>query len=75
MVLIRIIVLQGLIHNVRIGVKHVFGRLNYFSDALSRLKLQKFKELAVEHDKSFEEMPTEIPDTLWPMDKIWCAQK
>ena len=71
MVLLRIVVLQGLIHNVKITAKHVSGNLNYFSDALSRLKIQKFHDLAIQYDKTFEDSPAEMPPQIWPMDKVW----
>ena len=41
MVLIRMIVLKALTHNVNIKVKHVPGKLNKFSDWLSRMEYKK----------------------------------
>ena len=71
MVLIRFLVLEGLINNVRIFARHVEGRKNYFSDALSRLKISKFWELAEKFSKEFEPEPTPVPNVLFPMEKLW----
>ena len=71
MVLIRIFVLHSLKENVRIFARHVRGVDNYFADALSRLQLSKFHKLAEEKGKSFDDSPTEVPEQLWPMTKIW----
>ena len=71
MVLIRIIVLQGLTHNVKINAKHVLGKLNTFSDMLSRLKYKEFRSEARKQKKSFNQKPDDIPGNLWPMNDIW----
>ena len=71
MVLIRIIVLQGLLHNVSINAKHVPGVSNCYSDYLSRLQYNKFRKLAREEKKYFKGRPSQIPEDLWPMDKLW----
>ena len=69
MVLLRIIVLQGLVQNVRITAKHVPGKLNQISDSLSRQKMNLFRQLTAELD--FEPEPVEIPSEIWPLSKIW----
>ena len=71
MVLIRKFVLHTLTENVRIYAKHVRGVDNFYSDSLSRLKIQHFWDLASRNNKKFEETPTEIPAELWPMESIW----
>ena len=71
MTLIRIIVLQCMLSNVRVFAKHVPGKLNKFSDLLSRREFKKFNDLAVSTNKQFEEEPTPIPEILWPMDKVY----
>ena len=68
MVLIRIITLNGLLHNVRINAQHVKGKANTISDHLSRLRIDSFRKLT---GNQFEEKPTAIPHHLWPMSKIW----
>ena len=69
MVLIRVIVLQGLLHNVKISARHVPGVNNQISDSLSRKNMEKFKRLTAH--SNFSEAPTRIPVELWPMSKIW----
>ena len=47
------------------------GRQNYFSDALSCLKLNIFQQLAMEKGKTFDTDCTEMPDEIWPLEKVW----
>ena len=68
MLLIRIIVLQGLIHNVVIKARFARTRMNTKADAISRRKFQLFKSLT---NFQAEEFPLAIPQNLWPMDKLW----
>ena len=72
MVLICKIVLQSLINNVRIFAKHVPGKENRISDALSRLNFKEFGKYT--EDLNFEEINTGVPEDLWPMEKIWLPQ-
>ena len=67
MVLIRIITLQGLIHNVRIYAKFVSMKRNGIADSLSRLQFKRFRILA----PHMEEFPEDIPQEVWPLQKIW----
>ena len=46
MVLMRILVLQAMIHNVKINAKHVVGETNIYADRLSRLNYKEFRKLA-----------------------------
>ena len=69
MILIRILVLQGLVHNTRIYAKHVRTHLNKKADLLSRAKFQQFRVHAAK-DK-MKHTPREIPELLWPMHKVW----
>ena len=66
MVLIRILVLKSMIENVRIFAKFVPSKSNTAADLLSRLKIEKFKKL-----KIWEEYPMEIPEQIWPIQKLW----
>ena len=68
MVLIRLIVLQGLLHNVRITAKHVAGKRNVWADLISRQKVGKFLSLAAGRVNT---MPIPIPAKLWPMQDLW----
>ena len=71
MVLIRILVLKGLMENVRIFARHVKGADNIFADSLSRDKIQHFNYLCNKHQKRMKQEPVQVPESIWPMDKIW----
>ena len=71
MVLIRIIVLKGLLENVRIFARHVKGVKNKFADSLSRDKIAYFKLLCSRDEKCIENNPTPVPEAIWPVEKNW----
>ena len=71
MVLIRLIVLKGLIENVRIFARHVDGAKNIFADSLSRNKIKHFHDICLRHEKLMEKEPISVPDCIWPIEKIW----
>ena len=71
MVLIRILVLQQLIHNVHIEMVHVESKSNFLADSLSRLKLDQFWEDIQELDIKMNEKKTPLPNVLWPTSKLW----
>ena len=71
MVLIRMIVLKGLIENVRIFARHVKGEKNDLADSLSGDKLSLFMTLFKKQNRKMEEVSTPIPEVLWPVEKIW----
>ena len=71
MVLLRIIVLQSLIHNVRLTAKHVTSENNKFPDLLSRLQYKKFRQLSRKAGIPFANKPTAIDSLIWPMHKVW----
>ena len=68
MILIRMIVMQGMLHNVHITAKHVMGKANTLSDHLSRRRIRTFKKLT---GSKFKQEPEDIPSPLWPMNKVW----
>ena len=67
MKLIRILVLESMVQNVRIYAKYVNTKANGKADALSRLDLERFWKLG----SYMNQLPTAIPDDLWPMYKVW----
>ena len=71
MVLIRILVLKGLIENVRIFAKHVEGIKNTLADNLSRNRLDLFYENAKKMGKTMNKKATQVPEAIWPVEKIW----
>ena len=70
-VLIRIIVLKGLMENVRVFARHVEGAKNVLADSLSRNKLALFWEKCEEKGKLMDKEPTPVPEAIWPPEKIW----
>ena len=72
MVLIRLIVLQCMHYNVRVFARWVAGKSNFLSDCLSRLKFKNFHEASKSKYKRIT--PTAMPDTIWPMSKIWKSE-
>ena len=71
MVLIRLIVLKGLIENVRIFARHVEGKKNSYADSLSRDNLKGFHQLSKKNNRTFNKLPTHVPEALLPMDRLW----
>ena len=71
MTLIRQLVLLGLKHHLRIFAKHLRGKDNKFSDSLSRLKIQYFKQLAHEERINIDPIPTRPSKLLWPLSIFW----
>ena len=66
MVLIRLMVAESLLTNVRIYARHVGTKENGKADALSRLDLQRFWRLAGNTMNQHA-----IPQEIWPMEKLW----
>ena len=66
MYLLRILTLNGLIHNRRISVKYVSSKNNFLSDALSRLDFKQFQRLGPEMDDN----PCETTVDLLPVSRI-----
>ena len=71
MVLVRILVLKGLIENVRIFAKHIEGTKNTLADNLSRNRLDLFWKNSTRMKKNMNKVPTEVPGIIWPIEKIW----
>ena len=71
MVLIHLLVLKSLTQNVCIFARHIAGKLNDFSDSLSRMDLNRFHRLQVLHGRTFAQNSTGIAEEIWPMEKIW----
>ena len=71
MVLIRIIVLKGLVENVRVFARHIKGSKNVYADSLSRDKIKHFKDLCAKNEKDIDTNPTKIPDALSSIGRVW----
>ena len=68
MKLIRLIILDNLIHNRRVYAKYISLSDNFLSDALSRLQFDHFWRLA---PANMDLSPCEISPLVWPASKIW----
>ena len=67
MKIIRLIVLECMVYNVRVTALHIRTKANGKADALSRLDFKRFRKLG----KNMNELPSQIPREIWPMEKIW----
>ena len=67
MVLIRILVLESMVHNVRIYARHLSSGTNLLADLLSRMRIQQFKQVAVD----MQDKPVKVLEILWSMWKLW----
>ena len=68
MALLRIVVMEGVVNNVRIRAKYIDTKSNEKADALSRLDFKHFARLAKD---SMSQVSTPIPNFLWPLDRLW----
>ena len=73
MILIRLIVLKCLVHNVRVFAKYVKSSDNSYADLLSRDRVNDFKKLCNKRGKIIDESQTEVPDEIWPIEKMWTS--
>ena len=71
MVLLRILVLFSLQKNVHVFARYVPTKSNGLADALSRLKLPKFFDLAQKWGLQVDMEPTPVLDRMWLMNKLW----
>ena len=65
--LIRILLLHCLKQNVRVFARYVNTKDNTDANLLSRLKILAF----LKRNPCCDEFPTQIPNDLWPVQKIW----
>ena len=69
--LLRMIVLKGMMYNVKISAKYVTLKDNDFADSLSRLQLNRFFKLVKTKQVRINELPCLIPEEIWPLEKVW----
>ena len=67
MKLIRLIILETLLWNVKLGAKYVNTKLNGKVDALSRLDIDRFKRIS----KNMNDQPSSMPEELLSIHKVW----
>ena len=70
MVLLRIIVLECMIWNVKLSADHVRTADNKFADLLSRLKYKEFRCLARKQNIKFSRLNTELPSEMLPLSNL-----
>ena len=68
MILIRLVVLECMVWNVRLYTKHVRSENNGIAGSLSRMQWNRFKNLT--KDRAMNQHSYEIPEVLWPMSKL-----
>ena len=71
MYLLRILILNCMINNLRLFAKYVRSKDNGLADALSRLQFKRFRQLAKEQKRQMDEYPHTTDNRLWPLSKIW----
>ena len=65
--LIRILVLNCMVHNRRVFVRWVLTKSNGLADSLSRIDLMRFRRLGPQMNK----YPDKIHADIWPISKVW----
>ena len=73
MVLIRLLVLEQMINNVRIYGKFVPSAQNEGADDLSRMRIEKFLLDSNKKGKTMNER-TIVSSRIWPMEKVWIGK-
>ena len=68
MKLIRLLVLEDILANRKIRVRHIKSADNVLSDALSRLDFKRFWKHA---PPSMNKKADLLPATIWPPEKLW----
>ena len=63
MILIRRLVLHCLKHNIEFQAEHVPGKVNVLADSLSRLQVQRFRQLAMGFNLNPDPIPS-LPESL-----------
>ena len=68
MVLLRLLVLNGLVYNRRVFVKHIRTHVNILADSLSRRKFRTFWKHAPSHTHAVAD---KLTDALPPISQLW----
>ena len=67
MYLLRLLVLNGLVHNRRVYATYMTSKNNVLADALSRLDLSHFHK----NGKDMNPFPDKIRKEIWPVSRLW----
>ena len=65
--LLRILVLNGLIHNRSVFARYIHTKKNILADLLSRIDLIRFRKFG----PHMNQYPDKIYENFWPVTKIW----
>ena len=68
MVLIRLLVLNNMIHNRKVVAQYIDTKSNCLADVLSCNQMRRFWQLSAGR---MDDNPATIPVEIWPVDKIW----
>ena len=71
MVLIRKLVLKCLCYNTRVITRHLKGIHNQYSDFLSRMRIDHFKNWARRINHEIDATPMDLSQELWPLMQYW----
>ena len=71
MVLVRKLIFKCMTENVDIFAQYIKSKANKFADMLSRDQLTDFKAEAAKDNLEIKLEPTDVPISMWPMEKIW----
>ena len=68
MYLLKMLTLNNLQNNRRVFARYVNTKVNFLSDALSRLRIDYFLSKA---PKGTKRTPQALPNELWPLSRVW----
>ena len=68
MVLLRFIVLECMVQNLKLSADWVSTQDNGKADALSRLQFKRFRSLG---KGKMDLWPERLPQQIWPIHRIW----
>ena len=71
MKLIRLLTIDNMKNNRRIGVKYVKSSENVLADALSRFEFKRFWKHA---PRTMNEQPDSVNRAVWPVSKVWFGE-
>ena len=71
MVLLCLIVMESLVHNVRVQAKFVDTKSNDIADSILRFKWERFEKLTKQKQIQMDELPMAIPQEIKDMSKLW----
>ena len=67
MFLLRVLTLDGLVHNRWLSAKYINTKANCLSDALSCNQMKRFRKIG----PHMKESPDNLPSQIWPVNQVW----